>query len=110
MQPNRPEIIPQYSNRQVIYATLSVAAIILLFLLLYRFIQIVFILFIAIVLGTAIRPIVNWLNRRGLPRKVGVVVVYISLACLAAGFIVLLIPLFHTTNPGNHQQFTHLLR
>jgi len=94
MQPNRPEIIPQYSNRQVIYATLSIAAIILLFLLLYRFIQIVFILFVAIVLGTAIRPIVDWLNRRGLPRQVGVVVVYISLACLAAALIVLLIPLF----------------
>jgi predicted PurR-regulated permease PerM len=94
MQPNPPESVPRYSNRQVVVATLSIVTVGCLFLLLYRFSQIVFILFIAIVLGTAIRPIVDWLNRRGLPRRVGVVFVYFLLGCLAVALIILLIPLF----------------
>jgi predicted PurR-regulated permease PerM len=93
MQSVPPDFVPRYSNRQVVYATLCVAAACLLFYILYRFSWIVFILFVAIMLATAIRPIVDWLNRRGLPRPVGVIAVYITLMCLTAGFIVLLIPL-----------------
>ncbi len=107
---------PPYSNRQVVYATLTVVAILFIFFLLYRFSQIVFILFVAIVLATAIRPIVNWLNRRGLPRPAGVIFVYISLFCLVAGLIILLIPLLTqqieaiTTNlPGYYSNFRSAL-
>jgi len=99
---NTPKFIPQYSNRQVAYATLSVVSILLLFFLLYRFSQIVFILLVAIVLGTAVRPVVNWLNRRGIPRPVGVLFVYLLLLCLVAGLIVLLPPLF----AGQFKDFT----
>ncbi len=94
MQPNPPEYFPHYSNRQVVYATLCVVGVLLSFFLLYRFSQIVFTLLVAIILGTAIRPLVNWLNRRGISRPVGIIVVYLALFSLAAGLIVLLLPLF----------------
>ena len=91
---NTPESNPQYSNRQVVVATLSVVAVCLLFFLLYRFSQILFVLLVAIVLGTALRPIVDWLGRRGVPRPMGVIIIYFTLLCMIAGFIVLLLPLF----------------
>jgi predicted PurR-regulated permease PerM len=50
-------------------------------------------LFIAIVMGTVIRPIVNWLYWRGLPRIVGVILVYLLLLILLISFLVLLFPL-----------------
>ena len=63
------------------------------FWLLYRFYQVVFILFIAIVMGTVIRPVVTWLHRRGLPRIAGVILVYLLLLALLIGFVLLLFPL-----------------
>jgi predicted PurR-regulated permease PerM len=94
MPSNPPDLTPRYSNRQVVYATLLVVAVIFSFFLLFHFSQIVFLLFVGIVLGTAIRPIVNRLYRGGLPRPVGVIMVYFSLLGLIVGLIVLLIPLF----------------
>ena len=63
------------------------------FYLLYRFYEVVFILFIAIILGTVIRPVVTWLNRRGLPRVAGVIVVYFILLAVLISFVLLLFPL-----------------
>jgi predicted PurR-regulated permease PerM len=63
------------------------------FWLLYRFSQVVFILFIAIVMGTVIRPVVAWLYRRGLPRIAGLILVYFLLLTLLIGFGLLLFPL-----------------
>ncbi|MFN7037742.1 MAG: AI-2E family transporter, partial [Bellilinea sp.] len=51
------------------------------------------ILFVAIILGTVIRPMVDWLNGRGLPKVAGVILVYILLLALLIGFLVLLFPL-----------------
>jgi len=74
-------------------ATLVLVCIALSFWLLYRFYQVVFILFIAIVVGTVIRPVVDWLYRRGLPRIAGVILVYLLLLALLISFVVLLFPL-----------------
>jgi len=63
------------------------------FLLLYRFSRVVFVLFIAIVLSTAIRPVVGWLSRRGLSRTGGVILVYLLLFVFAVSLIVLVLPL-----------------
>jgi predicted PurR-regulated permease PerM len=63
------------------------------FWLLFRFNQVVFILFIAIVFGTVIRPIVAWLHRRGLPPIAAVILVYFLLLILTIGFALLLFPL-----------------
>lgn len=78
---------------QVVWATLVLAAVGLSFWLLYRFYQVIFILFVAVVIGTILRPIVLWLQRRGLPQKTGVLLVYLLLLALLIGFVLLLFPL-----------------
>ena len=83
----------QWTFRRVVWATLVLVFVALGFWLLYRFNQVVFILFIAIVMGTVIRPAVTWLHRRGLPRIAGVILVYLLLLALLIGFVLLLFPL-----------------
>ena len=77
----------------MVWATLVLVSLVFCFWLLYRFYQVVFTLFIAIVMGTVIRPIVSWLYQRGLPRMAGVILVYLLLLTLLAGFLWLLFPL-----------------
>ena len=89
-----PPIQPyQWTFQRVMWATLVLVFVALSFWLLYRFNQVVFILFIAIVIGTAIRPAVTWLHRRGLPRTAGVILVYLLLLALLISFALLLFPL-----------------
>jgi predicted PurR-regulated permease PerM len=75
------------------WATLVLVLVALSFWLFYRFNQVVFILFIAIVMGTVIRPVVTWLHRRGLPWIAGVILVYLLLFVLLISFVLLLFPL-----------------
>ena len=82
-----------WTFRRVVWATLVLVSVIFGFWLLYRFNQVVFILFIAIVIGTVIRPTVAWLYQRGLPRIAGIILVYLLLFILLAGFVLLLSPL-----------------
>ena len=93
MELNPPSLPYEWTFQRVVRATLVLASVILGFWLLYRFYQVVFILFIAIVMGTVIRPAVAWLHRRGLPRIAGVLLVYILLIVLLISFILLLFPL-----------------
>ena len=74
-------------------ATLVLVFVAFCFWLLYRFYQVVFVLFITILMGTVIRPAVNWLHRRGLPQTAGVILVYLLLLALLTGFVLLLFPL-----------------
>jgi predicted PurR-regulated permease PerM len=78
---------------RVVWATLVLVALGLGFWLLYRFHQVLFILFIAIVMGTMLRPVVAWLQRRGIPGVAGVMLVYLLLLTLLIGFALLLFPL-----------------
>jgi predicted PurR-regulated permease PerM len=94
MSTEEPSSFPKWSTRQVVYATLFVLLVLTSFFLLYRFSRIVFILFIAIVLGTAIRPAVEWLYQRGISRSGGVILVYVLLFLLVVGVGVALVPLF----------------
>jgi len=90
----QPPLQPyDWTFRRVIWATLVLISVFLSFWLLYRFNQVVFILFIAIVIGTVIRPVVTWLHRRGLPRIAGVILVYFLLLTVIIGFALLLFPL-----------------
>ncbi len=82
-----------WTFRRVAWATLVLASVAFGFWLLYRFYQVIFILFIAIIMGTVIRPAVAWLHQRGLPRIAGVVLVYLLLLALLVGFGLLLFPL-----------------
>jgi predicted PurR-regulated permease PerM len=76
-----------------VWATLVLFCVGLGFWLLYRFNQVIFILFVAIVLGTILRPVIIWLHRRGLPQKAGIILVYLLLLALLIGFGLLLFPL-----------------
>jgi predicted PurR-regulated permease PerM len=89
---NPPSQLNDWTFRRVVWATLVLVLVALSFWLLYRFYQVVFILFIAIVMGTVIRPAVTWLNRRGLSRRGGVIFVYLLVLVLFAGFVFLLFP------------------
>ncbi|HET9915311.1 MAG TPA: AI-2E family transporter [Anaerolineales bacterium] len=82
-----------WTFRRVVWATLVLISVFLGFWLLYRFNQVIFILFIAIVIGTVIRPAVAWLHQRGLPQTAGVILVYLLLLLLLTGFLLLLFPL-----------------
>ena len=82
-----------WTFRRVVWATLVLIAVTLSFWLLYRFSQVVFILFIAIVIGTVLSPAVAWLHQRGLPRMAGAILVYFLLLILLTGFLLLLFPL-----------------
>jgi predicted PurR-regulated permease PerM len=83
----------EWTFRRVVWATLVLVFIAFSFWILYRFHQVVFILFIAIFIGTVIRPVVAWLNRRGLSRTTGVILVYFLLLTLIIGFALLFFPL-----------------
>ena len=88
--------LPQPHNwtfRQVVWATLVLVFVVFGFWLLYRFYMVVFTLFIAILIGTVIRPVVAWLYRRGFSRMTGVILVYLLVLALLIGFILLLFPL-----------------
>jgi len=90
----RTPLQPQpWTFRRALWATLVLILVALGFWLLYRFSLVVFILFIAIVMGTVIRPVVNRLHQAGLPRIAGVFVVYLLLLALLIGFALLLFPL-----------------
>ena len=88
-----PSQLYQWTFRRVMWATLVLVFVVLSFWLLYRFNQVVFILFIAIVMGTVIRPGVAWLHSRGVPRIAGVILVYLLLLALLISFVLLLFPL-----------------
>jgi predicted PurR-regulated permease PerM len=83
----------QWTFRRTMWATLVLVFVALGFWLLYRFNQVIFILFIAIVMGTVIRPAVTWLHGRGLPRIAAVMLVCILLLALFISFLLLLFPL-----------------
>lgn len=93
MELNPPSQTDHWTFRRVMIATLVLVCVALGFWLLYRYYQVIFILFVAIMLGTVIRPIVNWLYRRGIPRVAGVLIVYTFLLAFVIGFILLLFPL-----------------
>ena len=83
----------EWTFRRTVVATLALMGVGLGFWLLYRFYQVLFILFVAVILGTIIRPIATWLNRRGLSKVGGVIAVYVLLFALLTGFLLLLFPL-----------------
>lgn len=86
VSPNRNvsiEALSQLTVRRVIGATLVVIGVSLGFWLLYRFYMVVFIFFAALSVQIALEPAIDYLNRRGLQRKYGIMVIYLL------GFLIL---------------------
>ena len=85
--------VGEWTAKRVVLTTLGAVLVALGFWFVFRFYDVAFILFSALVLGTVIRPAVDWLNRRGVRREAGVILVYLALLALLIGFILLLAPL-----------------
>src|SRR5215211_804757 len=85
--------VPRWTTIQVVFATIFVVSVFLAFWLLYRLRGVVFLFFVAIVIGTAIRPGVEWLRRRGISRRSGIILIYLLIVGLLAGFLALTFPL-----------------
>lgn len=68
------------SARQIMLGTLVVAGVAALIWLLVRWHDVVFLLFVAIVISTAIKPAVDFLQRKGLTRPAGIILVYLAIA------------------------------
>ncbi len=82
-----------WTFRRVVWATLVLVLVALGFWILYRFNQVVFISFIAVVIGTVIRPVAAWFHRRGLSPIAAGILVYFLLLTVIIGFALLLFPL-----------------
>ena len=86
--------------RRVILATLAVVSVLAGFYLLYRFSNVLFIVFIAAVLATAMRPAVLWLERRHIPQRLGILLIYASLLAVTIGIVVAMVPLLAEQGAG----------
>jgi len=87
------EEVTTWTTNQVVFATIFVVCVFLIFWLLYRLQTVLLLFFVAIVLGTAIRPAVEWLYRRGVSRTNGVILIYVLIASLFTAFLALILPL-----------------
>jgi predicted PurR-regulated permease PerM len=93
MKSSSTEGVATWTTGQVVLATVFVVCVFLTFWLLYSLRMVLFLFFVAIVIGTAIRPAVEWLHRRGVARSVGIIIIYIVLAGLLTGFLAMILPL-----------------
>jgi len=81
-----------WNARRILLANLVVLGVVACFALLFRFAAALFILFVGISLGMAVKPGVEWLRRRGVRRWAGALVIYALLACLCAGVLTAAVP------------------
>jgi predicted PurR-regulated permease PerM len=93
MKSSSSEGVVTWTTSQVVLATLFVVCVFLTFWLLYSLRMVLFLFFVAIVVGTAIRPAVEWLHRRGISRAAGIIIIYFLIAGLVVGFLAMILPL-----------------
>jgi predicted PurR-regulated permease PerM len=108
---------PGVAPRKVFLGTLAAVGTALAFLLLYVFADVLLLLFVGIILATAVRPIIGWLRGRGVPQNVATVAVYlallISVATLLSWFVPMVFDQVQTIGaqiPRNYQQLAEQLR
>ncbi len=89
-----PELkLPQLTLRQIIQGTLTVLLVAAAFYFIIRFHQVFLMMFLAIVISTAIRPIVNFLTERGIPEPATIFLVFLLVVTLIIIGLILIIPL-----------------
>ena len=93
MKSSSSEGVVTWTTSQVVLATIFVVCVFLTFWLLYRLREVLFLFFVAIVVGIAIRPAVGWLHRRGISRATGTILIFIVIAALVIGFLAMILPL-----------------
>ncbi|HEY7375081.1 MAG TPA: AI-2E family transporter [Polyangia bacterium] len=84
---------PRWNGRRILLANLVVLGVVACFALLFRFAAALFILFVGVSLGMAVKPGVEWLRRRGWPRWVGALTIYACIGCVCAGVLTLVVPI-----------------
>ena len=111
-----PSLSYDWTFPRVAWATLVFVLVALGFWLVYRFHQVVFILFITILIGTVIRPLITWMQQHRIPRIAGVILVYLLFLALFIGLVLLLFPLIAEQSatitsslPGYYQSLRGLL-
>ena len=87
------EAFPRWNGRRILLANLVVLGVVVCFALLFRFAAALFILFVGVALGMAVKPGVEWLRRHGTPRWAGALAIYAALGCLCAGVLMVAIPI-----------------
>ncbi|HLO29213.1 MAG TPA: AI-2E family transporter, partial [Anaerolineales bacterium] len=87
------EEVTTWTTGQVVLATLFVVCVFLIFWLLYSLRLVLLLFFVAIVIGTAIRPAVEWLHRRGISRAAGTIIIYVLIAGVLIGLLAIIFPL-----------------
>jgi predicted PurR-regulated permease PerM len=91
--PSEKPLAIAWTGRDVMAATLTILAVASAFFLFIWFRDVVFALFLAIVLSIAISPAVDILHRVGVPRWLGVCIVYVALLVLVVAAGALMMPL-----------------
>ncbi len=86
---NQPKQIVTVSTTTI----LKILVIGLAVVFLYQVRDIVAIVFVSLVLAAAIDPSITTLERRGIPRAVGIAIIYIALLALLSLIVILLVPL-----------------
>jgi predicted PurR-regulated permease PerM len=99
--------VTTWTTGQVVSATVFVVCVFLTFWLLFSLRIVLFLFFVAIVIGTAIRPAVEWLHRRGISRAVGIIIIYVLIAALVSGILALVLPLIAEQSTQMAQNLPH---
>lgn len=92
MSQETASILPQWKTRHVVMGTILVFAIAWAFWSLYQLWLVVLILFTAIVIGTAVRPLAQWLQKRGLPPLYSAILLYILILIGLVVSVLMIIP------------------
>ena len=74
--PPVPDGLPYWTPRQLVGGTLTIFAVAAAFWFVLRFYHLIFMLIVAIIFGVALKPAVNALQQRGLPRAAAVLLLY----------------------------------
>ncbi len=80
------------TGRRILLGTLVILGVIAAFALLYRFYMVVFLFFIAFALAVIFEPVATWLQRRGIRREIGLLLIYTLLAVALALLLASVIP------------------
>ncbi|MCA9953384.1 MAG: AI-2E family transporter [Anaerolineales bacterium] len=84
--------IPEIPLRQLVWWTLGIAAVVLCFWLLIRFQEILLLLLTALILSTAVRPGALWLEKHGIAKPVGLIIIFSLIAIFVAVLIWATVP------------------
>ena len=78
--------------RRVLFSTLIVAAVVLALLALWKLRMLIALLFLAFIVAAAMRPSIDWLRDRRVPRGVGIGIHYLAIATLVGLLLWLVVP------------------